>query len=73
MLDIQPWGKATMDTFVKAGLVTMAAGWAPLLYEIAFGPADSNPIGLGLLVVIATAIGLILLAIAGLKALFRST
>ena len=62
-----------MDAFVKAGLVMIAAGWAPLLYEIAFGPADSNPIGLGLLMVIATIIGLILFAIAGLRALFRST
>ena len=73
MLVIQPWGKATMDIFVKAGLMTMAAGWAPWLCEIAFGPADSNPIGLGLLMVIATAIGLILFAIAGLRVLFRST
>ncbi|GEN99165.1 hypothetical protein NSE01_09980 [Novosphingobium sediminis] len=58
---------------MKAGLVVMAAGWAPLLYEIAFGPADSNPIGLGLLMVIATAIALILFAIAGLRTFFRST
>lgn len=62
-----------MSRFVKAGLVVMAAGWAPLLYEITFGPADSNPVGLGLLMVIATAVGLILFAIAGLLAFFRST
>ncbi len=62
-----------MNRFVKAGLVVMVAGWAPLLWEIAFGPADSNPIGLGLLMVIATAIAFILFAIAGLLAFFRST
>ncbi|OYU36179.1 hypothetical protein [Novosphingobium sp. PASSN1] len=59
-----------MSRLVKAGLLTIAAGWAPLLYEIQFGPADSNPLGLGLLMVGATAIGLLLLVIAGLKALF---
>lgn len=59
-----------MDKFVKAGLLTFAAGWTPLLLEIAFGPADSNPVGLGLLMVIATAIALILFAIAGLRAFF---
>ena len=62
-----------MDRFVKAGLLTLACGWTPLLLEIAFGPADSNPIGLGLLMVISTAIALILFAIAGLRALFRSS
>lgn len=30
-----------------------AAGVAPLLFYIAFGPADGNPIGLGLLAVVA--------------------
>lgn len=33
------------------------AGVAPLLLYIAFGPADGNPIGLGLLAVLAVPVG----------------
>lgn len=33
------------------------AGVAPLLLYIAFGPADGNPIGLGLLAVVAVPVG----------------
>lgn len=33
------------------------AGVAPLLLYVAFGPADGNPIGLGLLAVVAVPIG----------------
>jgi hypothetical protein len=33
------------------------AGIAPLLLYIAFGPADGNPIGLGLLAVLAVPVG----------------
>ncbi|MCC6610661.1 MAG: hypothetical protein IT515_13435 [Burkholderiales bacterium] len=34
-----------------------AAGVAPLLLYIAFGPADGNPIGLGLLAALAVPVG----------------
>jgi hypothetical protein len=36
-----------------ASLVLGAAGIAPLLFYILLGPADGNPIGLGLLAVVA--------------------
>lgn len=35
------------------------AGVAPLLLYIAFGPSDGNPIGLGLLAVLAVPVGVI--------------
>lgn len=38
---------------VLASLVVGGAGVSPLLLDIAFGPADGNPIGLGLLAVVA--------------------
>jgi hypothetical protein len=38
-------------------IVLGAAGAAPLLAYIAFGPADGNPIGLGLLAVLAVPVG----------------
>lgn len=43
---------------ILIGSVAFAlAGVAPLLLYIAFGPADGNPIGLGLLAVVAVPIG----------------
>ena len=41
----------------------MVASLAPLLLYIVFGPADGNPIGLGLLMVAGVPTGLILLVI----------
>lgn len=60
-----------MSKLFKAGVVTIAAGTAPLLIVIAAGPADSNPVGLGLLMVLSMVVGTALFIIAGLKALFR--
>ncbi len=44
-------------------------GAAPLLLYVAFGPADGNPIGLGLLAVIAVPVGGIGLAVGLIKIL----
>ena len=43
------------------GLLILAAGVIPLLLYVAFGPKDGNPIGLGLLFIVATTILLKLL------------
>ncbi|MCZ2153078.1 MAG: hypothetical protein LC114_04120 [Bryobacterales bacterium] len=40
----------------KAALALLVLGWLPLLLVIAFGDPDSNPIGLGLLAWLATAL-----------------
>lgn len=44
---------------VAASLVLGAAGLAPLLLYVAFGPADGNPIGLGLLAALAMPVALV--------------
>lgn len=41
----------TGPQFIAGSLVIGAAGMLPLLLYIVFGPADGNPIGLGLLAV----------------------
>jgi len=46
-----------------------AGGTAPLLLYIAFGPADGNPIGLGLLAVLAVPVGAFGVALGLLKML----
>jgi len=43
-----------------AGLIVVAVSLAPLLLYIAFGPADGNPIGLGLLMFFGVPAGAIL-------------
>ena len=46
---------------VKAGALLIAVGILPIgLYSL-FGPADGNPIGLGLLMVVLVPIGFLLL------------
>lgn len=44
----------------KAGAAMLVLGWLPLLLMIAFGDADANPIGLGLLAWLATMIAFVL-------------
>ena len=56
---------------LKTGFVIIAAGTVPLLLYIAFGPADGNPIGLGLLAWASWMVGGIVIVIAVLRALFR--
>jgi hypothetical protein len=45
-----------------AGIAVLALGAGPLLLYIAFGPADGNPIGPGLLAMVAVPVGGILAA-----------
>jgi len=52
------------------GVGLMAAGVLPLLLYCVFGPADGNPIGLGLLFAVLTPVGL-LTALAGLLMLLK--
>lgn len=53
--------------FVKLGLIVMALGYAPLQLYIFFGPADGNPIGLGLLFVLGMFAGMVVMAIGLIK------
>jgi len=46
---------------MRTGLLLLAAGVVPLLLYIAFGPKDGNPIGLGLLFILATPIGVLMI------------
>ncbi len=54
---------------LKAALIVFVAGWLPLLAYTLFGPADGNPIGLGLLAWATTALAIVL---AGLGLLWRA-
>ena len=55
--------------FLKCGSLTFLIGYSPLgIYSI-FGPADGNPIGLGLLAMLATPIGCTLIIIGVIKLL----
>lgn len=56
----QPQAKRGLGLrILLASLTAGAVGIAPLLLYILLGPADGNPIGLGLLAVLASAIGII--------------
>ncbi len=57
---------------VKTGIVIMLLGVGPLLLYALLGPADGNPIGLGLLMVVVVPIGFLLLGIGLLKLLIAS-
>ena len=63
---LQRWQPAT---FIKAGALLMLLGAAPLLLYTMFGPADGNPIGLGMLMAVAVPIGFLLLGIGLLRLL----
>lgn len=56
--------------FAKAGLALLAIGALPILLYAWLGPANGNPIGLGLLMVVLVPVGFLLLGIAALKWLF---
>ncbi len=49
--------------FLLAGLVVPVAGTIPILLYAIFGPANGNPIGLGLLAWMSWMLGLILLLV----------
>jgi hypothetical protein len=61
---VKRWSGAT---FIKAGLVVMAVGVAPILLYTLLGPADGNPIGLGLLMVALVPLGFLLVGIGLLR------
>ena len=54
---------------IKTGFIIAAVGALPLLLYAAVGPADGNPVGLGLLFITATPLGLLVLAIGLIRAL----
>lgn len=53
------------STIVLFGITVAVAGLLPLLLYVAFGPEDGNPIGLGLLAIVAVPTGGII-ALAGI-------
>lgn len=57
----------TAAAFAKAGCLLLVAGVLPILLHSWLGPADGNPIGLGLLMVVLAPVGFLLLGIAALK------
>ena len=54
-----------------AGLALAASGALPLLLYVLLGPADGNPIGLGLWAVVAVPVGLILAVFGAVRWLIR--
>ena len=42
---------------IKFGVWVVAVSYAPMLLQVIFGSADSNPIGLGLLTVFGSIVG----------------
>jgi hypothetical protein len=55
--------------FIKAGLATMAVGFLPIGLYTLVGPADGNPIGLGLLMVVLVPAGFLLAGIGVMRLL----
>lgn len=58
-------------TFLIAGALIAAVGYLPLGMYILFGPRDGNPIGLGLLFITATLLGLMIFVIGLIKLIVR--
>lgn len=56
---------------VRFGLLILATGVIPLLLYAAFGPKDGNPIGLGLLFIVATPIGVLMILLNTVLAFIR--
>jgi hypothetical protein len=56
-------GRSRGMKILLASLLIGAAGVAPLLLYILLGPADGNPIGLGLLAVVAVPVSVVGMAI----------
>lgn len=55
---------------IKIGFVIIALGLAPLLLYVVFGPADGNPIGLGLLMTVAVPVGALIVVLGLLRRFF---
>ncbi len=56
---------------IRFGLLILAAGVIPLLLYAAFGPKDGNPIGLGLLFIVATPVGVLMVLLNTVLVLIR--
>lgn len=56
---------------MKLGAIIAALGTAPLLLYIAFGPADGNPIGLGLLAWASWLLAAVVVAVGMARRMFR--
>jgi hypothetical protein len=63
----RPMTHWSISRFLITGIVIAVIGYLPLQLYIVFGPRDGNPIGLGLLAVIAILAGLIVVAIGFIK------
>lgn len=62
-------GMGKGQRLIRLGLVIAAVGMGPLLLYILFGPADGNPIGLGLLAFFSMPVALVLLVVGFAKRL----
>jgi hypothetical protein len=60
-------GRVSGPAIVIASLAIGLCGVGPLLLYVLFGPADGNPIGLGLLAVVALPIAGVALAVGLIK------
>jgi hypothetical protein len=56
---------------IRFGLLILAVGVVPLLTYGALGPKDGNPIGLGLLFIVATPIGVLMLLLNTILAMIQ--
>ncbi|MCH9765426.1 MAG: hypothetical protein K0U34_05475 [Alphaproteobacteria bacterium] len=59
----------TLNGLYKIGFAVLLLGWVPLGLYVLLGPADGNPIGLGLLFLVCNLIAVPVLIIAVLKSL----
>ena len=58
-----------LNTLYKIGFALLLLGWVPLCLYVLLGPADGNPIGLGLLFMACNLIAVPVLVIAVIKSL----
>ncbi len=65
--DEKATAKKCATRYLVAGLVLAGVGYLPLQLYILFGPRDGNPIGLGLLAIVAIPAGFIVCAIGMIK------
>lgn len=66
----RPGIRRSVSRFLIAGVVIAGIGYLPLQLYIVFGPRDGNPVGLGLLFVIAVLAGLAVFAAGLIKLAF---
>lgn len=67
--------EAVRSTWVRAGVTLLVVGWVPLLLYVAhelLTGGKGNPIGLGLLMVCSTPVGLVLIVIGLMQAAKRA-